>query len=164
LTVPPVADRPSMPGYGIAATSEGLLPWSWAQTRLERAHRYWLATTGPDATPHLAAVWAVWFDGDLCFSTGGRSRKARNLAGQPRCAMGPEGAEESIVVHGVARRLSNAAFVQRLRTRYLAKYGEGFPDDAANPVFAVRPETVIAVVDRGAEFTTTATRWRFPPS
>ncbi|MCR6486010.1 hypothetical protein M8542_24585 [Amycolatopsis sp. OK19-0408] len=30
----PRADRPHLPGYGIAAGPAGLLPWSWAEERL----------------------------------------------------------------------------------------------------------------------------------
>ena len=34
----PRADRPQMPGYGLASVSDGeLLPWSWGVERLERS-------------------------------------------------------------------------------------------------------------------------------
>ncbi|MFG1646895.1 hypothetical protein ACGFMK_42015 [Amycolatopsis sp. NPDC049252] len=36
-----------MPGYGIAAAGEGLLPWSWADERLRASHDFWLATDAP---------------------------------------------------------------------------------------------------------------------
>ena len=60
-----------MPDYGISPTTDGLLPWAWAVERLERAHNYWVATTGPDGAPHLAAVWGCWRDGTFAFSTPG---------------------------------------------------------------------------------------------
>ena len=43
----PIASRPDMPEYGLldAHQGRGLLPWQWAQERLEAAFRYWLATT-----------------------------------------------------------------------------------------------------------------------
>src|SRR5262245_10302606 len=135
----PTADRPDMPGYGIGAGATGLLPWSWATERLSNAHGYWVATTGADGEPHLAAVWAVWFDDEICFSTGGASRKAKNLARDPRCSVTTGDATESLVVRGVARRLTDPATVDGLRAVYIAKYGEGFPDPGENPVFAVRP-------------------------
>jgi nitroimidazol reductase NimA-like FMN-containing flavoprotein (pyridoxamine 5'-phosphate oxidase superfamily) len=91
-----------MPDYGISPATDGLLPWAWAVERLERAHNYWVATTGPDGAPHLAAVWGLWRDGAFAFSTGGSSRKARNLAADPRCAVTPEHAGESVVVEGTA--------------------------------------------------------------
>ena len=81
----PTASRPYMPGYGVVAETEGMLPWSWAQERLERAHDYWVATVWPDGRPHVMPVWGAWFDGCLWFSSDGASRKARNLAANPAC-------------------------------------------------------------------------------
>jgi PPOX class probable F420-dependent enzyme len=148
-----------MSGYGIAASAEGQLSWDWARARLAGARHYWLATTGPDGSPHLAAVWAVWFDGQLCFSTGGRSRKARNLDDDPRCTLAVEPAEESLVVRGTARRM-DADELPGLLAAYRAKYGDEPPDPAGNPVFAVRPEHAIGLVETDGRFTTSATRWR----
>ncbi len=156
---PAVTERPTMPGYGIDADPAGLLPWSWATERLRRSHGYWIATTDADGAPHLATVWAVWFDDTVCFSTGGRSRKARNLTRDPRCSVTPGDTSESLVLHGTARQLTDAGTLDRLREVYLAKYGEGFPDPAQNPVFAVTPATAFGIVE--AEFTTSATRWTF---
>ena len=92
--------RPYMPGYGISTSPDGLLDWEWAVARLSTSHNYWLATTDPDGAPHLAGVWAVWFDDQLCFSTGRRSRKGRNLAADPRCSLSCESAVESVVLRG----------------------------------------------------------------
>ena len=80
----PTATRPYMPGYGVqpATAGRGLLPWSWAEQRLIRAHDYWLATVTPDGAPHLMPVWAVWHTGALWFSSSNGSPKARNLAGR----------------------------------------------------------------------------------
>jgi hypothetical protein len=148
-----------MPGYGIATSPVGLLAWAWAQSRLADTRHYWLATTNLDGSPHLAAVWAVWFDGQLCFSTGGRSRKARNLAADPRCTIAAEPAEESLVVRGVARRM-DAGELPGLLAAYREKYGDEPPEPEQNPVYAVRPEHAIGLVETGGQFTTSATRWR----
>jgi PPOX class probable F420-dependent enzyme len=158
----PAAGRPFMPGYGLSPAADGLLPWSWATRRLERAHNYWLATRRADGAPHLAAVWGVWRDRAFAFSTGGRSRKARNLTADPRCVVTPEGAEESVVVEGVAEPVTDPAELEALLAAYTAKYGGGFPDPVANPVFTVRPRVVFGIVEREAEFATAATRWAFP--
>ncbi len=159
----PAAGRPHMPGYGIqdASGGRGLLPWSWAVERLERAHNYFVATARPDGAPHLMAVWGVWLDGVFHFSTGGRSRKARNLGADPRCVVSPENAEESVVLEGVAERVTDGGQLGRLLAVYTAKYGSGFPDPAENPVFAVRPEVVFGMIEREAEFAGSATRWTF---
>ena len=96
----PRASRPHMPGYGIAdATSgKGLLPWSWAVERLTKARNYWVATTRPDGNPHAMPVWGVWIDDAFYFSTGTQSRKARNLAENPRCVIGCEIGPDQVIV------------------------------------------------------------------
>jgi hypothetical protein len=158
----PVAGRPDMPGYGVPDDEDGLLPWAWAVERLERAHNYWVATATPEGVPHLAAVWGVWVDTAFHFSTGGRSRKARDLLANPSCVVTPDDATESVVVQGVAERITDAGALASLLAAYRRKYGSGFPDPVDNPVFAVRPRTAIGIIEREAEFARTATRWTFP--
>lgn len=155
----PHAARPHMPGYGIepADAGSGLLPWVWAVERLERFRHAWVATVSDDGSPHLAAVWAVWTDDALFFSTGGQSRKGRNLAARPACSIALDDAEESLVLHGDAVRVVDPDTIARVDTVYVAKYGSGFPDNS--PLFAVAPRVAIGVIE--AEFTTTPTRWTF---
>jgi hypothetical protein len=156
-------DRPYMPGYGIAPAGDGagLLPWSWAHERLVEARGYWLATAGGDGRPHLAAVWGLWADGALHVSTGGRSRKARDLVRNPLVAVSVDGTDRSLTIDGVAERVTDPEAEAAIAAAYLAKYGEGYPDPAANPLLAIRPRTVIAVIEAGEDFTQRATRWRF---
>jgi PPOX class probable F420-dependent enzyme len=154
----PEPERPTFPGYGISSAPDGLLPWDWAVARLTDSHNYWLATTNADGSPHLAAVWAVWFDGQLCFSTGARSRKGRNLVADPRCALSPESAVEAVVVRGVARPVTDPDERARLSQVYADKYGDGVPP--GEPVYAVAPQTAIGLIERDGLFTRSATRWR----
>jgi hypothetical protein len=158
----PHAERPHLPGYGIepADGGAGLLPWSWALERLQRFRHAWIASVDDDGSPHLAAVWAVWHDGALYFSTGGRSRKARNLVRRPACSVALDDPEESLVLQGPAITVSDPDLIARVADVYGAKYGSGFPDDS--PLFAVAPRVAIAVVE--AEFTSTPTRWTFDPT
>ena len=108
-----------------------------------------MATTGPDGAPHLAAVWGCWLDGTFHFSTGGGSRKARNLAADPRCAVTPEHADESVVVEGVASRVTDPAGPRPPCWRPTGdKYGSGFPDPLQHPVFTVHPRVVFGVIER----------------
>ena len=152
------ASRPHMPGYGIlpADEGEGLLPFEWAEERLRTARNYWVATIGADG-PHLMAVWGVWIDRQFVFSTGRKSRKARNLASHPRCVVAPEGAAEEIVVEGTAAEIvATDAFVDAYREKYdfdVMSLGE--------PVFAVTPSKVIALIEVAEQFAGTATRWIF---
>ena len=96
------------------------------------------------------------------FSTGGGSRKARNLAADPRCVVTPENAGESVVVEGVARRVTDRGRLDELLASYQRKYGSGFPDPDSNPVFSVEPRVVFGIIEKGEDFAGRATRWRFP--
>ncbi|HCT77358.1 MAG TPA: hypothetical protein DGT23_12355 [Micromonosporaceae bacterium] len=134
-----------MPGYGIEAGQNGLLPWEWAKERLEKAHN-------SKGTPHLAVVWGVWVEDCFYFSTGRESQKAKHLAARKECSVAPEGGAESIVVRGAAEPAKQPKAATKA---YKAKYGSGFPD----PLWQVKPRKVIAVVE--AQFTTAATKWTF---
>jgi len=70
---------------------DGTTPWSVARERLanpEQPRTSWLATVQPDGRPHLMPVIAFWVEGALHILAGKGSRKARNLAAEPRCVVG----------------------------------------------------------------------------
>jgi PPOX class probable F420-dependent enzyme len=164
----PPADRPVMPGYGILPADEGsgLIPWAEVERRLAVAHDYWLATVALDGRPHVMPLWGIWLGGRLWFSTGRRSRKARNLAADPRCTLTTDDARDPVVVEGRAERVTDlgliAAFVEAVNVKYDAGLTTDFQDPAVNGTFAVTPERAFAL--SGADFTGSPTRWRFPAS
>ncbi len=164
----PRASRPYMPDYGVPDVQSGgeMLTWSWATEHLVHAHNYWIATTRLDGQPHMMPVWGVWLDETFYFSTGRQSRKARNLAVNPRCVVCPEHADEAVIVEGSAEQVSDPALLRRVADAYSAKYQwpieptqDGVRDQHGNegPVFAVRPQVVFA----WHEFPQDATRWIF---
>jgi PPOX class probable F420-dependent enzyme len=161
----PTADRPHMPGYGVlpADAGSGLIPWAEAERRLTGSHDYWLATARPDGRPHVMPVWGVWLEGLLWFSSGLRSRKARNLAADGRCSLTTDDARNPVVVEGTADRVTDlgriAGFVAAVNAKYQAGMTVEFQDPAINGTYAVRPVTVIALTD--GDFTGSPTRWRF---
>ena len=161
----PIAARPYMPGYGTqpATAGSGLLPWSWAEQRLTRAHDFWLATVTPDGAPHLMPVWAVWHTGQLWFSSSNGSRKARNLSAQPRCSLSTDDPLEPVVVQGRAQRVTDpaelAAMLAAENDKYGTSYGPDMVDPASNSVFRLRPEWVFALDSR--DFTGSPTRFTF---
>jgi general stress protein 26 len=150
-----------MPEYGLApdGAGEGLLPFAWAVERLERSHNYWLSTVRADGRPHAMAVWAVWLDGALYFSTAVGSRKAQYLSQSPFCVITTERADEAVVMEGLAQRESHEPTLSRVQAVYAAKYSGGYPPDSA--VFRVRPKTVFAFIELADRFAKTATRWSF---
>ena len=158
----PQASRPHMPGYGIPEASEGqgLLPWHWAVERLEPTRHYWLSTTRPDGRPHVMPVWGVWVDDRFYFSTGGESRKARNLAGNAQCVVSVEFADGAVIVEGTAAETQAETLPQAVFAAYQTKY-EWKLDPAMGPIFAVQPRVVFGFSSVPGQFTGSATRWRF---
>ena len=158
----PSADRPYMPGYGILAADQGsgLLPWSWANERLEKAANYWVVSVRPDGRPHAMPVWAIWLDNCLWYSTGVQSRKALNLAANPNCVVSIEVGTEAVIVEGINSIVEDAEMLRRFSAVYGPKYKwnmEGFKD----PIYIVRPTKVIAFQTANDEFARSATRWTF---
>lgn len=148
-----------MPGYGLPKTGKGLLPWAWAERRLTRSHNYWLITVRRDGRPHVMPVWGIRVDGAFYFSTGRESRKARNLALNPRCVVGSEHADEAVIVEGVAKQVSDEKLLARLARPYHAKYKPWTLDPAMGPIYAVRPLAAFGMYEK--RFVDAATRWRF---
>ena len=48
----PLAERPHMPGYGIADLDDGILPWSWAVELIDRVRNHTIVTVRADGRPH----------------------------------------------------------------------------------------------------------------
>jgi hypothetical protein len=160
----PTASRPHIPGYGLPSGKKGLLAWSWAQQRLKNSHNYWMTTVKPDGSPHSMVVWGLWQDGRFLFSTGSKSRKARNLAQNTNCIVCTERAEEAVIVEGVAEIADITA-----RRKFLPTYERKYKFDMKamkqdilsmkEPVFAVRPRLAFGLWEK--YFVGKSTRWKF---
>ena len=163
-SVGPKASRPHMPGYGLPSGDKGLLPWSWAEQRLKKSHNYWITTVKPDGAPHTMVVWGLWQDGRLMFSTGSKSRKARNLTRNANCVVCTELANEAVIVEGIAE-IADVAARRKLLPVYERKYKFDMgkmKDDILSmkePVFAVRPRIVFGLWEK--DFIGKTTRWMF---
>jgi hypothetical protein len=161
----PLADRPSMPGYGVLPADQGtgLLPWAEAERRLAVSHDYWVATVHPDGRPHVMPVWGAWVDSRLWFSSGLRSCKARNLAVDPRCTVTTDDARDPVVMEGTAERVTDldriAGFLDAVNLKYDAAITVEFLDPQVNGTFAVRPAWVFAISED--DFSGSPTRWTF---
>src|ERR1700680_586387 len=80
--------------YGLAP-----LAWDTIRDRLDEGvtqapgsggpnrHACWLATINADGTPHVTGVGALWVEDAFWFESGERTRKAINLARDPRCTL-----------------------------------------------------------------------------
>ena len=116
------------------------------------ARDYWVATVLPTGGPHLTLVWGLWVERAFYFGSGPRTRKARNLAGNPNVAVHPQG-------EGVVETVTDPdpALAERVYTASTAKYGSESRDIEGS--YAVRPRVVFAWTASG--FPNTATRWVF---
>ena len=146
-----------------------LKPWAWAVERLEKSHNYWITTimsgtSSSNASPHTMVVWGLWQDGRFLFSTGGKSRKARNLATNPNCVLCTEDASEAVIVEGeteIADLPARRKFLPPYERKYKFDMKE-MKDDILSmkePVFAVRPRIVFGLWEK--RFVESSTRWTF---
>jgi len=155
----PRASRPYMPGYGLPSGEKGLLPWRWAERRLLDSHNYWLVTTRPEGAPHAMLVWGIWFENKFYFSTGRKSRKARNLFANPHCVVGTERSREAVIVEGLAREVKDVALIRRLGSPYQKKYPPWKLEPKLGPIFEVHPRLVFGLDEKRTLHS--ATRWKF---
>src|SRR5438477_10485490 len=110
-----------------------LIEWPQIARRLERGftqapqtggpnrHTCWLATINHDGSPHVTGVGGLWLDGTFLFETGERSRKARNIARDPRCTLSLAADEFDLVVEGEARLVAEPAMVAAAAARWSAE-------------------------------------------
>lgn len=153
-----------MPGYGTLPPEEGtgLLPWTWAQERLTAARNLWVVTLYPDGRPQLSAVWGTWHDGRIVFTCAPTSRKARNLAADPRISVSTEDASDPVVVEGTAAEASDAAVLRDCVATLNAKYpGDWYelPTAAHSGYYLVTPVRAYGL--RHGDFAGSPTRWTF---
>lgn len=105
--------------------ADGLPPVDWATivARLDSgaapapdAHNSrttWLSTINEDGSPHVTAVGALWLDDTFWFQTGAGTRKGRNVARDPRCAVALSIRDADVVVEGDATLVTDPATVAR---------------------------------------------------
>jgi hypothetical protein len=70
-------------------------------------HTCWLSTINADGSPHVTGIGALWSEGTFWFETGPGTRKARNVARDPRCAISVSVHEFDLVVEGDAARVTD---------------------------------------------------------
>ena len=87
-------------------------------------HTCWLSTVNADGSPHLTGIGALWAEGSFWFETGRHTRKGRNLARDPRCALSIATERFDLAVQGAAVLISDPPTVAALAARWAA---EGWP-------------------------------------
>jgi hypothetical protein len=165
--IEPKASHPYWPD-ALEKSSQGtaaLKPWSWALERLEKSHNYWIATARPGGRSHLMLVWGIWWQDAFWFSTGPRTRKAKNIAADPHVVIGTEKADEAVILEGLAEEIKDRSFWKQLAQIYNAKYGGDVGpllESSGGSVYRVKPQLAFAQDEHAENFNDAVTRWHFP--
>ena len=153
-----------MPGYGIAGPEEGggLLPWSWAEEQLVASRNFWLATHWPDGRPHAMPVGRSGTPARSGSAASKGSRKASNLAADPRCVLTTEDPTNPVVLEGKAELLTDTPTWKRCCAAENAKYGTDYGIDMLDPAVNCAYRCVpLGLRPPRGEFTGSPTRWTF---
>lgn len=98
------------------------LLWSRPHTILTELDKYsttfFLGTSRPNGIPHAAAVGPVWFEGDLYFTSGPETRKARNLAANAACTISVKLEGIDLILEGEAHRVTDKAILEQVAKRF----------------------------------------------
>lgn len=104
-------------------------------------------------------IWGLWLDDCFWFSTGAASRKARNLAANPRCVVGTDDAAEAAIIEGAVDVVDTGHVdFERFATAYEKKY-EWDLREMVQQVYRLRPRVGFGLFEK--KFDQTATRWLF---
>jgi hypothetical protein len=161
------------------------IPWSRPRDLLEAGQgkstvggegdaprSFWLSTSGPDGKPHVAGIGALWIDDRVWFTSGERTRKSRNLAANPACAVAVSLAGLDLVIEGRAVRVTDPGSLERLAAVYRAQGwpaevdGDNLTAPFSAPSAGPAPWHLYVIVPEVAFGVATAepfgaTRWRF---
>jgi hypothetical protein len=118
--------------YGFAE-----LPWSRPRDLLASGPpgpdvTWFLGTSRPDGRPHAAGVGALWHEGDLYFTSGPGTRKARNIAANARCTISAKLEGIDLVFEGEASRVTDRATLEQVATIFRAG---GWPAEVEGDAF-----------------------------
>ncbi|MHA6627858.1 pyridoxamine 5'-phosphate oxidase family protein [Pseudonocardia sichuanensis] len=92
-------------------------------------HTHWLTTTNPDGSPHVRPLGVVSVDGVWYFTSGPGTRKSRNIARDPRCAVSVATNAFDLVVEGSAERVVDTGVIETVAAAYAA---HGWPASATD--------------------------------
>ena len=170
------------------AEAEGLLAIEWSQVEPQLADlrmqddptspsrvTWWLTTLNTDGSAHVTSVGAIWHSGSVWFQTGDRTRKANNIARDPRCTLSVATRGFDVMVAGDAQRVTDPKVVARIAALWAESGWPAEPDHAGTGitapfnaptlgpapwfVYEVKPRTATAVGT--TEEVPGSTRWRF---
>lgn len=158
------------------------IEWNEVATQLadllthdQRARSFWLTTLNADGSPHTTSVGGLWYAGSCWFQTGERTRKANNVARDPRCSISVSTHSFDVMLAGEARRVTDPKAVDEVAALWARGGWPARPDDSGTGitapynaptlgpppwfVYEIKPRTATAV--GVSEETPGSMRWRF---
>jgi hypothetical protein len=141
----PTAAQMRLPeGYGHPSAT---VDWDAVRHRLERAERYWFATTRPDSRPHVVPLDGIWLDDLWYFGGSPQAIHQRNLKHNRQVAIHLEDTFAAIIVEGVAEFVTlDPGLARRLAAASRAKYPAygATPEGFSSGVWRLRPALALA--------------------
>jgi Pyridoxamine 5'-phosphate oxidase len=137
VEVRPKVERQPITVTNLDRYENPVLPWDRPHHLLESGPKgplagFFLGTVGKDGRPHVAGVGVVWYDGDLYFTSGPNTRKARNLAFESSCTLAVKFPDMDVTLEGEAQRITDHETLQRVVTIY---QDLGWPAEVAEDAF-----------------------------
>jgi hypothetical protein len=141
-------DGHAVPEIVNLGTADGLPPLEWAVVvdKLEtgsapapdavNSRTTWLTTVNQDGSPHVTPVGAVWLDGTFWFQTGAGTRKARNVARDPRCSLAVSMRDADVVIEGDAVRVTDPGALARIAKVWADQGWPAEPDESGSGITA----------------------------
>jgi hypothetical protein len=104
-------------------------------------------------------IWGVWYEDSFWFSTGAKSRKARNLAEDQRCVIGTDDAAKAVILEGKVESIgAQGADFEAFAAVYQKKYKWNVRE-MTQSVYRFQPSLGFGLYEK--KFEQTATRWIF---
>lgn len=100
------------------------------------ARTTWLTTVNEDGSPHVTPVGAIWLEGAYWFQTGAGTRKAHNVARDPRCSIAVSIRDADVVIEGEAVRVTDANGVSRVAKAWADHGWPAEPDASGSGITA----------------------------
>ena len=128
-------------------TAEGLPPVDWDDIVQKLASgakpandnpnskSTWLCTVNEDGSPHLTAVGAIWLEGTFWFQTGD-TRKARNIARDPRCSLATSTLNADVVLEAIAVLVTDREAIARAAHGWAEQGWPATPDETGTGITA----------------------------
>jgi predicted TIM-barrel fold metal-dependent hydrolase len=163
----PDVERPAMAAYGVPDDLDGVLPWSWADTRLSSSRNFWIVTASRDARPHAMPVWGVWMPAleRFAFSCAPRHARRATSATIRRSSWPsttPSSASRSKDAHAPSPGAAADPFVDAYARKYetiRTSKQHSLPSCARTASSKCSPERAFGIIEREDEFAQRATRW-----